>query len=338
MKVAILSPTNPSSPFILAENLHSRLKGLGISSKVFFCHDLLHRLCDRKKSGKKLHFHVRQRMRHAIQDHQTLSRLSTFDAIVLADYIPTAYNPGYFGIVALRARTNRPVYIYEVYSPHNAPSIEAVIRSRFQSDPVQHFDGILHVASTTEIKGTPYPNSFHIGLESKAWNLAPQSSEKISVLVDFEQPGREKARNMQIQLLEQLGIEHTILEGRYSIEEIRKLYAQSSHYIIQSPEAFGLPICENLNLGTQILTEKAHWPMSWRHGNDIQSFTDGELPNYFHVFENEDGLRNILTHARHHQTLETSEEVRRKFTEDYPAYYHGAEEGMLKWLDSISGF
>ena len=148
------------------------------------------------------------------------------------------------------------------------------------------------------------------------------------MLVDFEQPGRDLTRNAQIQLLESLSIDHIVLEGRYSIKEIRKLYAQCSHYIIQSPEAFGLPICENLNLGNQILTQEAHWPMSWRKGSYIKSFDDGKLPAYFHVFEDEAKLRNILLHAHANHTATTSMEVGRKFTEDYPEFYHGIEEGL----------
>jgi len=336
MKVAILSPTNPGSALILAQNLHERLQRIGVTSKLFNCHDLLRRLCPRADSGKKLHFHARQKLQHLFLDQKTLNELSRFDAIVLADYIPTAFNPGYFGIEALRSATNRPVYIYAVYSPHNAPSIESIIRTRFHTDPAQHFDGILHVANTTEIKGKPYPNSFHIGIESKAWKLSPQPLEKMKVLVDFEQPGHEDARHKQIQLLVNMDIDHIALEGRYTIDEIRELYAQCSHYIIQSPEAFGLPICENLNLGLQILTQEAHWPMSWRIGMNIRSFEDGRLPDYFHVFHDNEGLRNILTQARDHHTISTAKEVRDRFTQDYSDYYHGVEQGLTQWLDSIN--
>ena len=336
MKVAILSPENPSSPLILAENLHHRLKKRGVESKLFFCHGLLHRLCPRSKSGKKAHFHWRQKVQRWKDDSARIRELATFDAIVLADYIPTAYNPGRYGVEPLRVKTGTPVYIYEVYSPHNAPSIEARIQDQYGVDPQAHFDGILHVASTTEVQGTPYPTSFCIGLTSEVWQLQSLSKSEMHVVVDFVQPGHEVNRERQIKTLESLGIAFTSLEGKYAVKDIRKIYSQATHYIIQSSEAFGLPICECLNCGAEILTQEAHWPMSWRKGDAIRSFEEGTLPEYFHVFRDQAGLQQCLEQAQYVNLTARAQEVQNQFREDYPQFYHGDDDELSRWLNTLT--
>lgn len=336
MKVAILSPENPSSPLILAKNLHHRLQGRGVESRLFYCHDLLYRLCPRSKSGKRAHFHWRQKIQHWRDDAALIRELSTFDVIVLADYIPTAYNPGRYGVEPLRVKTGTPVYIYEVYSPHNAPSIEARIRDEYGTDAQAHFDGILYVASTTEVQGTPYPNSFCIGLSSQAWQLKAVSKNEMHVVVDFVQPGHETHQKKQIQTLKSLGIRFTILKGRYSVEDLRKIYSQATHYIIQSSEAFGLPICECLNCGTEILTQEAHWPMSWRKGDSIHSFEEGTLPEYFHVFQDQAGLQHYLEQAQNVNLTARAHEVQKQFRDDYPDFYLGDDNELSRWLNTLT--
>ena len=335
-KIALVAPGHVCSPHHLGQNLQWRLRQAGHTCEVFEKLDFLSRLVPRDDSNDSLHFWARKRVSNAWRDWLTLNCLKGFDAIVILECIPRAFDPSYLGITALRKKTQKPIFIYEVFSPHNAPSIDARISRNYGLNFREYYDGLLHVSPVTEVRSDPLDCTWGIGMASKGWELGVRPKPVFTAVVDFEQAGYEGFRQDQIDVLEELNIPYVSLEGRYSLNEIREYYASASVFFLQFPESFGQPICECLNYGTQVFAADKYWAMSWRMGEQIRGSEDGELPSCFSIYSDKNDLRNKLVQFRDSfHSLETPRSIRSKFEESYAEYFHGNNDGFRRWLESF---
>ena len=335
-KIALLAPGHVCSPYHLGQNLQWRLREAGHTCDVFENLDFLSRLVPKSDSIDVWHYWLRKKLSHASRDRVIQSRLSGYDAIVILECIPRAFDPSYLGVNELRRKTGNPVFVYEVYSPHNAPLIANRISTDYGIDYREYYDGIMHVSPVTEVRGAPLDSTWNEGMASEGWNLEVQSKPGFTAVVDFEQAGYEGFRQDQVDVLEELDIPYVSLRGRYSLSQIRKYYAEAAVFFLQFPESFGQPICECLNFGTQIFAADKYWAMSWRKGADIRGPEDGELPGCFSIYSDKDDLKERLVMFRDsYDAVKTPRLIRSNFEESYPDYFHGNDAGLSRWLESF---
>jgi hypothetical protein len=335
MNIAIFTKHNDSSPKILAQSLQLQLKSLNVDSFIYFDLDVLNRLVSYKNSKLNFHFWLRRKLIHWVSDKKKIKKLKEYDAIVISECIPNAYYKSYYGIEKLKALIKKPLFVFEVYALENAPTQLSALKTSHNT-LANRFDGHLAVSAVTEIRNKFISNAFYLGLQANTWGLNPLPKKELIALVDFVQPGFEEYRVTQIRQLTKAGIKFITLEQRYSIEEIRNIYKQASIYFLQSYEAFGLPIMECLCTGAQVFTPYSSWAMSWRLDDEPKVHGDGILPNCFTVYKDEENLlKELLLFKEAFNFAETPKKVFDIFIENYPTFYKGNKDELLKFVDYI---
>lgn len=335
MKIAILTREDYRSPRILAESLKLQLEQAGAEVVILYDIHFLNRLVSYKKSKLSFHFWLQKKITHWFSDQQIIKSLKKMDAVVISECIPNGFWKHLYNVEKLKSILQKPVFIYEVYYLRNAPTQIAALQKN-KDALLERYDGHLFVSPVTEIREKKTSNAFCIGLMAKTWELQPQPKNELIALVDFVQPGYERYREMQINVLIKAGIPFISLERRYTIEEIRDTYRRVSIFFLQFPEAFGLPILECLCSGAQIFTPDSSWPMSWRLDTEPEVHGKGQLPSCFTVYADEvDLLHKLLLIKENYNLKETPLTVFNNFIENYPSYYEGNTEELNRALDYI---
>jgi hypothetical protein len=338
VKIAIITRSDDRSPKVLALGLQDMLHQLGVQSDIFFETGMLMRLQPWWRPGRFSVPFIKKLYRKYSQwrnDHDLLGKLQQYDAVILSECTPNAFWKNYYNIEKLRAISGKPVLLYEVYYLGNAPTQMA--RLQAAGDPgIERFDWHFAVTEVTELRSVPAPPWSAIGLNLRHTGLKPHTKPSFSVLVDFAQPGYEQYRREQLQALEASGISYKLLEGTYSMDEIRELYRQCSALLIQFPEAFGLPIAECLATGAYIITPSSAWPMSWRLDEQPGVHTEGELPSCFKVYHNVEELEQLLSLLQqNHNPQTTPFEVFENYIQHYPQFYKGDAEALKQALQQV---
>ena len=106
-------------------------------------------------------------------------------------------------------------------------------------------------------------------------------------LLDFERPFYMKERLIQLQALEETNTKYIVLNGHYSIQEIRQIYRKCSIYFLASHESFGLPICELQACGSYIFTPYLYWPIAHLIKENQHISETGKLSPNFIVYDND---------------------------------------------------
>ncbi|KAA9036395.1 hypothetical protein FW778_19400 [Ginsengibacter hankyongi] len=335
MKIAILTRPDYRSPRVLAETLKPQLQQTSVSIEIFYDINFLNRLVSYRDSKLSLHFWLKEKLFNYISDKIVIKKLGKFDAVVISECSPNGFVKSLYNVERFKKIYRNPVLYYEVYYLGNAPS--QINKLRKSGDAVMNrYDLHLSVSEITEIRQQPSGNWFNIGLYAKSWNLTPVPKKEMIAIIDFEHPGYETYRQMQISALQKVGIKYISLEKSYSIEEIRSIYQQGSIYFMQSPEAFGLPILECLCCGNQIFTHSHTWPMSWRlHSNP--GFPENDvLPECFTVCSDEEELvENLSKFKKNYHPSETPQKVFQNFIRHYPSFYHGNEHELQRLLNVL---
>lgn len=327
MRVAILARPDNRSPKVLALGLQQMLNQLGIESEVIYeAPGLLMRLFSLGTSLRfpiKFHYRLRRKLAHWAQDKRLLSKLCSFDLVILSECIPNAFWKGYYDIEGLKKRVNKPVALYEVYYIGNSDKQVRDLQAGHDHD-VSRFDWYLSISPTTEVTGIPSASKRwnNIGLNIAYTGLAPVEKKEFTVLIDFAQPGFEKERAEQLEVLKELNIPFIELKGQYSFEEIRSLYKKASVLMVQFPEAFGLPIAECLSTGASIMLPNEFWAMSWRLNKE-----QGEgyfLPDCFITYHSKEEMKEkLMTMRNGYHPVETPKSVFDTFIRHYPDFYYG---------------
>jgi glycosyltransferase involved in cell wall biosynthesis len=325
IKVAILTRPDFRSPRILAEALKHQVAEAGSEAKVFYDIEVLGRLNSYSETGRvsKFHFWLRKKIVNYFKDKRLIRDLKRFDAVVISECCPNGFWKRLYNVEKLKKILKVPVLFYEVYYLGNAPS--QIKKLQQANEPlIERYDWHLAVSATTEIRGTPGKGWSCIGLDLSFSGLKPIAKNKFIALVDFVQPGFEKYREEQLSVLSELGIEVVVLEGSYSLNEIRQLYKKACIFFIQTFEAFGLPIAECLACGVQIFTASSAWPMSWRLDANPQVHSESNLPEIFTVYNSREDLKNKIIQTKKDYVLsETPFKVFNSFIQHYPHFYYG---------------
>ena len=322
----------------MAESLQTQLQENGINGEILFDIDVLGRLIGYKESKRSFHFWLLKKIIHWFCDRRVMQVLNQADAVVISECIPNAFWKSLYNIEKLKTILKKPVFICEVYWLGNAPTQIETLQKNGDSS-YERYDGHLFVSPVTEIRSTPTPNAFCVGLLAKTWNLKPLPKKELIALVDFAQPGYEVFREIQISQLMKAGIPFIALESSYTIEEIRNIYQQVSLFFVQSPEAFGLPILECLCAGAQVFTPNSGWPMSWRLDKMPEVHGPGILPICFTIYNGEDDLLSKLLEFKEiFHPVETPLQVFHEFLKTYPAFYEGDQAELNRCLDYIKSY
>ncbi len=343
MRIAIITRADDSSPKVLAQSLHTMLSFIGIECKVFLESGLLMRLVSANrfrdynnlKQKVKGHYH---RIKLKRSDSKTIKQLKEFDAIVFCECSPNGFWRNYYNTEKLKKLTGKPVIFYEVYYLGNAPTQ----RKRLESNndyTIDRYDWYFSVSEVTEIRQEAGPEKkwTNIGLNLDKTNLNYTRKKTFTALIDFEQPGYEKYRKQQLEVLKKLNIPYTKLHGQYRIQRLREIYNDSAIYFIQSPEAFGVPIAEMLATGAYIFTPDNGWPMSWRLDEKPEIHGPGILPDIFKVYTGENELEEKLADLQNSWNCQsTPAYVFQRFTEVYPSFFYGKTDNLSAALERIT--
>ncbi len=293
MKIAILSTNHAGHTSILAEDLYRMLTRIGVESKIFIFGIPL--LLNFKDKDHKL-AHVKNKTKHVLLNAY-LNQLATFDIIVVVAHVPIAYMTQ-LQIENIRNKyPQKPIVLYElIYLPIIGGWEKALREGNLRYGikegghyGLERYDWYLLASDQYE----HYIGSSHkiaysiIGLDIDDGSLFLAEKSEFLTVIDFEQPQFPQERLIQIKALEETHTRYLLLEGRYPIKEIRRIYQRTCIFLIQFLESFGLPICELQACGSYIFTPYAKWcPSHWLQPQPEPPLPGKLSPNFI-VYNND---------------------------------------------------
>lgn len=342
MKVAILSRPGDCFPNIISIGLSGMLTELGVDHKIFYdAIPFLMRILPFSQKPKRwannFHYRVYNKLKYYKEDKKLLKELAEYDLIILSECLPNAFWKNYLAIETLRSKlSNKPVIPYLDAYIDNAP-----IHQEMWFDNDDHngtrYDYHLCPTELTELKNKNKTNWAAIGINISPSGLKPVKKDEFIAVIDFLQPGYEAYRDQQIKVLNELGIKTIILQGRYPMQEIRKIYQKASIFFLAFPETYGLPIAECFACGTYVFTPNAAWPMSWRLEEYPMPWAAGTLPDCFRVYNDEKDLRNQIILLREgYDPNQTPLEVHETFLRYYRKQYYGDINALRNVLNKYA--
>jgi hypothetical protein len=339
-KVAILARSDNKSPKVLAYSLQSALRCIGVDSELFLDIGLLRRLNSLVKNYSRHYnpnplYRFRQRITHLKQDRGLINRLKEFDAIILSECIPNAYWKDYYGIQKLKEKTGKKIGLYEVFFLDASPKyLEEIKEENPQYKGLYDFELAVSRISYTKIDCSS--TKFEVGLNLNDINIKPTPKDKLIALIDFNYPGNESIREVQIASLRKLGIETIELTGTYSINDIRELYKRCSLLFLQHFESFGVPIAECLGYGAKIVTPFSNWPMAFRKDEYPIEYGPGILPDSFIVYNDQLDLENKLFEYKiAFDSRKTPFDNFNLFLDHYPHFYFGNTNEIKRFKEYL---
>ena len=332
LKFAILADSGANFINVLACGLQGMLDKLDCSSTIF------PRGVNLLKREKRRGVH---RLSRKISLRNLLVSLEKFDAIIVIDCIPTAFLKS-FQIESLRqAFPDKPIVLYSNYYLPTRGRWNVWLKNGNKEMGVTEpgygmgrYDWYLcsSVVNKYPIVDDRRPYSL-IGLNIHyQHDLFPEQNEFIA-LVDFQRDRFLKERQTQLGALKECNIEFVELKGRYSIEEIRKIYRRTSIYFVAHPESFGVPICELQACGAYVCAPFADWCRSHTIKTDLETYAPGTLTENFVIYE-DDKEKLIHQLNRIRQTHNPSAVVK-TFECNHPQLAHGDLEQLSDFIEKI---
>lgn len=350
MKVAIITDENPSVRNPMGQSLNKMLSKIGITSEVFddsniqtFPLSRIKKYSIYTKNIIKLianKFYKKGfKIKDIINTINFIERLENFDAIFVVSHIPWSLSrKSHTYIEEIRRRYTIPIISYDLHFWGTMGNwyIDA------QNDPLyggmtsmDRFDYYAVVSITNIVKlnsAVDWPVAV-IGGNFQNSDLFPNQNGRFKALLDFQRIENTEERNLQIEVLTELNIPFTALDGKYSYSDICKIYSEHSIYFLASQESFGLPIVELQNCGCYIFTPYRSWPLAHYINKSVYEHGEGELGENFIVYEND---KNILKN----QILAIKEKyeanvVLNNFTKNYPQLRHGNLETLAELMAKI---
>ncbi len=161
----------------------------------------------------------------------------------------------------------------------------------------------------------------------------PEAKSEFIALVDFEYASNMRERAVQIQALEESATKYMVLNGRYSIDAIRRIYRKTSIYFLASRESFGLPICELQACGSYVFTPDTHWcPSHWLK-TDLAQEGPGELSPNFIVYHNDKD--RLIREIQRIKTAYDPKTVVETFRRYHPQLFQGNEGELREFIQKV---
>jgi hypothetical protein len=343
MRFAILANNYPGHVKPQAEGLHRMFTRIGVESRIFY-NGLRMLTFDNPfyHDNSSINFRLKKLIKNFMV-YPYLTRLTSFDAIIITLNVPTSMMK-HFKVELLRKMfPQKPIINYDL---HYLPTMWKWPEILRNGDPtrgipegghygLERYDWYLMATVTTHdplVAGIHHPYSL-IGLDLEDGALYPEQ-DKFTALLDFERPTHMKERAVQIQALEETNTPYIVLNGRYSIDEIRKIYRQTSIYFLASPESFGLPICELQLCGSYVFTAYERFCQAHQEKKDATLPGSGELSSNFIVYNNDkQTLKNLIKAVKNNYDPQN---VINTFKNHQSHFYHGDPEALRKFVELIA--
>jgi hypothetical protein len=336
MKIAILANRHNSYVKPQAEGLQRMLSRLGVASHVFY-RGLRAVRCSQRRS-------LARRAGEEALFSGLAVRLRRYDAVVVVMSVPFAFARDQLRERQLRWLLPRmPIVLYSnVFLATRGRYARWLLEGdasrglvRGASRGLERYDWYLAASVVSEF---PPPLALSemcsaIGLDLEDGSLSPAPKDEFLALIDFERPSEMKERAIQIAALEETKTPYVVLNGAYSIAEIRKVYRRCSLYFLAFRESFGLPICELQACGAYIFTPYAEWcPSHWMKP-DLSVPGPGRLSPNFVVYDgNKDRLVDAICRVR---ASYDAQRVFETFLAHHPHFFRGDLDELRKFVEMV---
>ena len=327
IKVAILTSPSYRSPRVLAEGLQRMLSRLNIESRIFYNGVPVIYMPTNWKSRN----FVKNTLK-VIKYRVNVFSLTRYDIIVICHTIPAAFKKRFAVEELCRLIGSKPVILYEVSYLNNCPNwLEKLGNSN--DCGIERYNWYLSVSRVTEISLQPDEPCTVIGLDLDKKEFYPQQKQDFISLIDFERKGYEKYREVQLEVLSELGIKTIILDSEYTFSEMAEIYRKCSIYFLAFYEAFGVPIAELQACGAYIFSPSPAWPMAHRLDASCPSVSAGKLSENFIIYKSKADLRNKIMEIRKNYD---PYKVYDNFVKNYPHFYKGDTTALEEILYDLS--
>lgn len=173
-----------------------------------------------------------------------------------------------------------------------------------------------------------------IGINFDDGSLFPEQNNDFLALIDFKRSRYNKHLKMQLSAIKRTNTKYLILEGKYTIDEIRAIYRKTSVYFIAHLESFGYPIVELQACGAYIATPYDFWCCG--HFRDLIyddfSITEHLTANFLTYDADEDFLCELLIYAKKNFDPLRN---RKNFMENYNLFFYGDIEALKQFVSKL---
>ncbi|TWX63726.1 glycosyltransferase [Colwellia sp. C1TZA3] len=348
MKIAILANNTPSFIKPMATGLQNMLSHLSVQSEIFdnglamLNYSYINNVSINCKNFVKSGLNILSPKTYYQHQKVTLqlvkqfeAQLNGYDAIIVVCNIPDAFlKQKLHRIEQIRQQQNNvPIILYQnYYLATRGNWSNSIIKAG--GFGLERYDWYLaaSISSIYPLSKEEHPYSV-IGHDLRDDILIPKTGEKFKVLLDFKRKGFEKYRALQIQALEESNIAFTELSGRYSQNEIKKIYQEHSALFLSFKESFGLPIVENQLCGNYIFTPFSGWVASHYLNKQVNQGGEGQLGDNFIVYNNnlEELKDSLLDCKKKYNAVKNYQQ----FKLQYSAFYQGDLIVLKKCLDKL---
>ena len=260
-------------------------------------------------------------------------QLQECDCIIVVQNCPSAFYNSFKRVESLR-KYNKPVVNYDLHYLPNQGWYKKIKEQDPNNWGLERYDWYLPASIVTEYAlPTAIPKIYStIGFDIRKNSLFPEQKE-FTALIDFARPGYEKERAIQIQALKETNTPYIELKGRYTTDDIRKIYRQANIYFFSCRESFGLPIIELQLCGCCIFTAFTKWAPAHFLNKNIYDAGNGTLGSNFHVYNNDlNLLKEQIQKLKKEYKAET---VIENFKKEYPFYYSCNEAELSDFLQKL---
>lgn len=260
-------------------------------------------------------------------------QLQACDCIIIVQHCPSAFYKDFKRVETLR-KYNKPIVNYDLNYLPNQGWYKKIKERNPANWGLERYDWYLPASIVTEFAlpaGIPDIYST-IGFDIRKDDLYPEQEEFIA-LIDFARPGYETARAIQIQALQETSTPYIELKGRYTTNDIRKIYRRSCLYFLSFRESFGLPILELQLCGCTIFTPFREWAPAHFLNKDIHKAGTGDLGSNFYVYNND--LDTLKQQIRKLKSTYNAKRVIENFRNEYPFYYQGNKRTLADFLQKL---
>ena len=343
MKIAILSNKANSFPLPMAQGLKRMLNKIGVNSEIFY--DGLRQIIQTSYSSEGSVPHKLKTITKIMFFYPYwVYQLREYDVIVIVWNLPPAFMKTFSGVERLRkVFPNKPIVLYDL---HYLPTRGQWAKLLKEGSPehgiqkggnygLERYDWYLMSSVVSE---NPMPKGYQpyslIGLNLDDGTLYPENKNEFIALIDFERPNYMNERAIQIQALEETNTKYIVLNGQYSISEIRKIYRKCSIYFVAHWESFGLPICELQACGSYIFTPYAYWCQAHSIKKDIGVFGLGKFSPNFIIYNNDKDI--LIKEINKIKATYNPKVIFDTFKQYHPQLLYGDMNELTKFIEMVN--
>jgi len=281
-----------------------------------------------------------------------VEKVAGASVIVVVAHVPISFARGFLrNIEALRTRLPKVPIVN--YAHYYLPTVDkwghAVLRGiradltaqdllslRQGTFGMGRFDWYLVASVVSEI---PVPRGSQpyslIGVDIDDGSLYPDQNGELRALVDFAQTRKNYSqfRGMQIKALERTRTPYRVLEGKFTIPEIRELYRKTGILFLAHRESFGLPICEIQACGSLVFAPHEEWAGAHWIKDDLRTPGPGWLSPNFVIYD--DDVEKLVEQIEVAKASFDPARVVRTFREFHPHLCHGDREALGVFLNKV---